>query len=76
MNELVKVRKYMEQFNMAEKGESVIVGVSGGADSVCLYKILLELKNYFDIDISGSADRTFVPLLKIIGGVIRGKERY
>lgn len=36
---------------MAEKGESVIVGVSGGADSVCLYKILLELKNYFDIDI-------------------------
>lgn len=51
MNELVKVRKYMEQFNMAEKGESVIVGVSGGADSVCLYKILLELKNYFDIDI-------------------------
>lgn len=51
MNELIKVRKYMEQFNMAEKGESVIVGVSGGADSVCLYKILLELKNYFDIDI-------------------------
>ena len=51
MNELIKVRKYMEQFNMAEKGESVIVGVSGGADSVCLYKILLDLKNYFDIDI-------------------------
>lgn len=41
----------MEQFNMAEKGESVIVGISGGADSVCLYKILLELKKYFDIDI-------------------------
>lgn len=51
MNELIKVRKYMEQFNMAEKGESVIVGISGGADSVCLYKILLELKKYFDIDI-------------------------
>ncbi len=51
MNELSKVKNYIEQFHMIEKEESVIVGVSGGADSVCLYKMLLTLKTYFGCDI-------------------------
>lgn len=51
MNELIKVREFIEKFNMIEKEDSVIVGISGGADSVCLYKMLLELREYFNIDI-------------------------
>lgn len=38
-----KVRRYIESNNMIEKGESVVVGVSGGADSMCLLCVLIEL---------------------------------
>ncbi|MCM1431409.1 MAG: tRNA lysidine(34) synthetase TilS [Muribaculaceae bacterium] len=38
-----KVRRFMEQWNMAEPGASLLVGLSGGADSVCLCLVLQEL---------------------------------
>ena len=31
-----KVFSYIEKYNMIETGSQVIVGLSGGADSVCL----------------------------------------
>lgn len=38
-----RVYKYIEKFHMIEKGDTVIAGVSGGADSVCLFHVLLQL---------------------------------
>ncbi len=38
-----KVYKYICDKNMLEDGEAVVVGVSGGADSVCLLSILADI---------------------------------
>lgn len=38
-----KVELYMEEHQMLNPGESVLAGVSGGADSVCLFAILLQI---------------------------------
>lgn len=37
------VRRTIEQFAMLENGETVVLGVSGGADSMCLLAVLKEL---------------------------------
>lgn len=41
---LNKVEKYIEHWKMLEPEDKVVVGVSGGADSICLLLILEELK--------------------------------
>jgi len=35
-----KVRAYMEQWNMVQKGDLLTLAVSGGADSVCLFHVM------------------------------------
>lgn len=39
-----RVREYCKNQNLIEQGDTVLLGFSGGADSVCLFLMLLELK--------------------------------
>lgn len=41
---LDKVKKTIEKFNLIKDEDKVVVGVSGGPDSICLLNVLHELK--------------------------------
>ena len=43
-----RVENYIKENEMIGHGDSVIIGLSGGADSVCLFLLLNALKNKFD----------------------------
>lgn len=42
---LQRIKQFILQHNMVEAGDHLILGVSGGADSVCLLKVIAELKS-------------------------------
>lgn len=46
-----KVSKFIEKYHMIVNGDKVIAGISGGADSVCLLFVLLELRKRLGIEI-------------------------
>lgn len=46
---ICKVRQTVEKYNLFSDAESITVGVSGGADSMCLLEILSKLKLEYDI---------------------------
>lgn len=42
-----QILKFMENYHMVEKGDRVVAGVSGGADSICLLHVLNNLKREY-----------------------------
>ena len=46
-----KIKQYIKDENMLERGDTVIVGLSGGADSVCLIRVLSDLKKEIGISL-------------------------
>lgn len=46
-----KVLKTVEKYNMLSKGDSVLIGVSGGADSIALLEFFVSVKEKYDLDI-------------------------
>lgn len=50
---LNKIEAYIHKWSMLEKKDKVIAGISGGADSICLLFVLLELKKKIGFEIVG-----------------------
>ena len=48
---LKKIKEYIQENNMIKVNDRIVVGVSGGADSVCLLKILCEFRNEYNLDL-------------------------
>ena len=48
---LKKVRHTISRYQMISSGDRIVVGVSGGPDSVCLLDILNKLRNDLDIEL-------------------------
>lgn len=46
-----KIKDTIEKYNMIEKGDKILVGLSGGVDSVCLLQILLSMKKEYMLEI-------------------------
>ena len=46
-----KVLNYCQEHSMIEKNDKIIVGISGGADSVCLLELLCQMRETIPIEI-------------------------
>lgn len=46
-----KIIAYVKEHNMLKKKDKVVIGVSGGADSVCLFFVLLKLQKIYDLSL-------------------------
>lgn len=46
-----KVRRTIEDHKLLNKNEHIVLGLSGGPDSVCLFHILLRLRNEYNLTI-------------------------
>jgi tRNA(Ile)-lysidine synthase len=49
-----KAKETIAKHSMLSAGDRILIGLSGGADSVCLLTLLLKLKNDLGIEISAA----------------------
>ncbi len=66
MNIEEKVRKTIEKHSMLSRGDRVVIGLSGGADSVALLCVLCSLRELYHIEVHAAH----------INHMIRGSEAY
>ena len=64
---ILNVKKYIEENHMLENADGMVIGLSGGADSVCLLRVMCELAGCFGI----GKDRIYCVH---INHMIRGEE--
>ena len=64
MNLVYKVKRIIEKENLIEKGDSVLIGVSGGADSTALLNVLFEISKQIG----------FKPGIVHLNHLLRGEE--
>lgn len=48
---LEKVQNTIKKYNLLKKGDSILIAISGGADSVCLTYILWQLKKKYGLEL-------------------------
>ena len=48
---IAKIREQLKQEGMLQTGDGIVVGVSGGADSVCLLCLLAELREELKLEL-------------------------
>ncbi|MGL5642170.1 MAG: tRNA lysidine(34) synthetase TilS [Paraclostridium sp.] len=46
-----RVRGTIDKYNLLQKGDKIVLGLSGGPDSVCLLHVLKQLESEYDISI-------------------------
>ncbi len=46
-----QVDRYIQQHHMLQRRDRIVVGVSGGADSICLLKVLMSLRDTYLLDL-------------------------
>ncbi len=51
---ITKVKEYMEKYHMVHSGDSILVGLSGGADSVCLLFLLKKISEEIPISLKAA----------------------
>lgn len=52
MHIIEKAKQTIQKYSMIQSGDSILVGLSGGPDSVCLLTVLDRLKPEFDLSLS------------------------